>query len=103
MPQQIGVTGLATMGASLARNFARHGHQVVLHNRTQARTDAFMAAHGSEGDFVPTSGIEEFVAALDRPRCVLIMVVAGPPTDAVIEELVPLLDEGDIVLDGGNA
>jgi 6-phosphogluconate dehydrogenase len=103
MPQQIGVTGLATMGASLSRNFARHGHQVVLHNRTQARTDAFMAAHGSEGDFVPTAALEEFVAALDRPRCVLIMVVAGPPTDAVIQELLPLLDEGDIVLDGGNA
>ena len=51
MSEQIGVTGLATMGASLARNFARHGHQVVLHNRTQARTDALLAAHGGEGDF----------------------------------------------------
>jgi 6-phosphogluconate dehydrogenase len=103
MSSQIGVTGLAVMGANLARNFARHGHQVVLHNRTQARTDALMAAHGSEGDFVPTTSTEEFVAALQRPRSILIMVQAGAGTDAVIDELVPLLDEGDIVIDGGNA
>jgi 6-phosphogluconate dehydrogenase len=103
MTSQIGVTGLAVMGANLARNFARHGHQVVLHNRTQARTDALMAAHGGEGDFVPTTSTEEFVQALKRPRSILIMVQAGPATDAVLDELVPLLDEGDIVIDGGNA
>jgi 6-phosphogluconate dehydrogenase len=103
MTSQIGVTGLAVMGANLARNLARHGHQVVLHNRTQARTDALMAAHGAEGDFVPTVSTEEFVRALQRPRSILIMVQAGPATDAVIDELVPLLDEGDIVIDGGNA
>jgi 6-phosphogluconate dehydrogenase len=103
MSSQIGVTGLAVMGANLARNLARHGHQVVLHNRTQARTDALVAAHGDEGDFVPTGSIEEFVGALQRPRSILIMVQAGPATDAVIDELVPLLDEGDIVIDGGNA
>jgi 6-phosphogluconate dehydrogenase len=103
MSEQIGVTGLATMGASLARNFARRGHQVAVHNRTQARTDALLAAHGSEGDFIRTESVEEFVAALERPRRIVIMVQAGPPTDAVIDELVPLLDEGDVVIDGGNA
>jgi 6-phosphogluconate dehydrogenase len=103
MSEQIGVTGLATMGANLARNLARHGHQVVLHNRTKARTDTLIAAHGDEGDFVPTTTVEEFVGALRRPRRILIMVQAGAPTDAVIDELVPLLDEGDIVIDGGNA
>jgi 6-phosphogluconate dehydrogenase len=103
MSEQIGITGLATMGASLARNFARHGHRVVVHNRTQARTDALLAAHGGEGDFVRTVTTEEFVAALERPRRVMIMVQAGPATDAVIDELVPLLDEGDVVIDGGNA
>jgi 6-phosphogluconate dehydrogenase len=103
MTEQIGVTGLATMGANLARNLARHGHRVVLHNRTTARTDALMAAHGNEGEFVPTGSTEEFVAALERPRRILIMVQAGAPTDAVIDELVPLLDEGDVVIDGGNA
>ncbi|MGY1602566.1 NADP-dependent phosphogluconate dehydrogenase [Geodermatophilus sp. SYSU D00815] len=103
MTSQIGVTGLATMGANLARNLARHGHQVVLHNRTQARTDALVAAHGDEGDFVPTTTTEEFVQALPRPRSILVMVKAGAATDAVIDELVPLLDEGDVVIDGGNA
>src|SRR3954463_3333381 len=103
MTSQIGVTGLAVMGANLARNLARHGHQVVLHNRTQARTDALMAAHGGEGEFVPTVTTEDFVRALQRPRSILIMVQAGAATDAVIDELVPLLDEGDIVIDGGNA
>ncbi|MGR6964679.1 NADP-dependent phosphogluconate dehydrogenase [Geodermatophilus sp. URMC 61] len=103
MSEQIGVTGLATMGASLARNFARHGHQVVLHNRTQARTDGLLAAHGHEGDFVRTGTAEEFVAALRRPRRIVVMVAAGAPTDAVVDELAPLLDEGDVLVDGGNA
>jgi 6-phosphogluconate dehydrogenase len=103
MSEQIGVTGLATMGASLARNLARHGHQVVLHNRTQARTDALLAAHGNEGDFVRTVTAEEFVAALQRPRRIVAMVAAGAATDAVIDELVPLLEEGDVLVDGGNA
>jgi 6-phosphogluconate dehydrogenase len=103
MSDQIGVTGLAVMGANLARNLARHGHQVVLHNRSKARTDALVEQHGDEGDFVPTGSMEEFVGALQRPRKIIIMVQAGPATDAVIDELVPLLDEGDVVMDGGNA
>ena len=103
MNDQIGVTGLAVMGANLARNLARHGHQVVLHNRTQARTDALVDAHGSEGDFVPTASAAEFVGALQRPRKIIVMVQAGAPTDAVIDEIAPLLDEGDVLMDGGNA
>jgi 6-phosphogluconate dehydrogenase len=103
MSDQIGVTGLAVMGANLARNLARHGHQVVVHNRSQGRTDALVEAHGSEGDFVPTGSTEEFVAALQRPRKIIIMVQAGPATDAVIDEIAPLLDEGDVLMDGGNA
>src|SRR5215218_9111998 len=103
MSDQIGVTGLAVMGANLARNLARHGHQVVLHNRSQGRTDTLVEQHGSEGDFVPTGTTEEFVAALERPRKVIIMVQAGAATDAVIDEIAPLLDEGDVLMDGGNA
>jgi 6-phosphogluconate dehydrogenase len=103
MSDQIGVTGLAVMGANLARNLARHGHQVVLHNRSQGRTDALVAQHGSEGDFVPTTTMQEFVDTLQRPRKIIIMVKAGAATDAVIDELAPLLDEGDVVMDGGNA
>ena len=92
MSDQIGVTGLAVMGANLARNLARHGHQVVLHNRSQARTDALVEAHGSEGDFVPTGSVADFVQTLQRPRKIIIMVKAGAPTDAVIDEIAPLLE-----------
>ncbi|WP_344445683.1 NADP-dependent phosphogluconate dehydrogenase [Kitasatospora nipponensis] len=99
----IGVTGLAVMGRNLARNLARHGHRVALHNRSAARTSALMAEFGHEGAFVPTETMEQFVAALERPRRIVVMVKAGGPTDAVIEELVPLLEPGDIVVDGGNA
>jgi 6-phosphogluconate dehydrogenase len=100
---QIGVTGLAVMGRNLARNLARHGYSVALHNRTVARTKSLVDAHGDEGTFVPTESVEEFVAALERPRRVVIMVKAGAPTDAVIEELAPLLEAGDILIDCGNA
>ncbi|MBO0842724.1 MAG: NADP-dependent phosphogluconate dehydrogenase, partial [Nocardioides sp.] len=100
---QIGVTGLAVMGRNLARNFARNGFTVAVHNRTYARTKSLLEEHGDEGTFVGAESLEEFVQALERPRKVVIMVKAGGPTDAVIEELVPLLEEGDIVVDAGNA
>jgi 6-phosphogluconate dehydrogenase len=99
----IGVTGLAVMGRNLARNLARHGHTVALHNRTYARTKSLVDEHGDEGNFVPSESLEDFVASLKRPRAVIIMVKAGGPTDAVIDELAPLLDEGDIIVDCGNA
>jgi 6-phosphogluconate dehydrogenase len=100
---QIGVTGLAVMGRNLARNLARNGYVVALHNRTAARTRSLIEEHGDEGDFVPTESMADFVAALERPRRVVIMVQAGGPTDAVIEELAPLLEPGDILIDCGNA
>jgi 6-phosphogluconate dehydrogenase len=100
---QIGVTGLAVMGRNLARNLARHGYRVALHNRTYERTRSLVAEHGHEGTFVPAEATRDFVASLQRPRAIIIMVKAGEPTDAVISELVPLLDEGDIVIDCGNA
>jgi len=100
---QVGVVGLAVMGSNLARNFARHGHTVALYNRTQARTDQLVAAHGEEGRFLPSASVQRFVASLERPRRILIMVKAGPPTDATIDGLLPHLEPGDIVVDGGNA
>ncbi|MGD9619440.1 MAG: NADP-dependent phosphogluconate dehydrogenase [Mycolicibacterium sp.] len=100
---QIGVTGLAVMGSNIARNFARHGYTVALHNRSIAKTDALLAEHGSEGNFVRTESISEFLAALEKPRRVLIMVKAGDPTDAVIDELATAMEPGDIIIDGGNA
>jgi 6-phosphogluconate dehydrogenase len=99
----IGVTGLAVMGGNLARNFARHGFTVAVHNRTQARTDALIAEHGTEGSFVPAATAREFVAALRRPRRLVVMVKAGEPTDAVINGFAPLLERGDVIVDGGNA
>jgi 6-phosphogluconate dehydrogenase len=99
----IGVTGLAVMGRNLARNLARHGHVVALHNRSVERTRSLVAEHGDEGTFVASESLAEFVESLKSPRAVIVMVKAGEPTDAVIEELTPLLDEGDIVIDCGNA
>ncbi|MFC4107191.1 NADP-dependent phosphogluconate dehydrogenase [Micromonospora zhanjiangensis] len=100
---QIGVTGLAVMGRNLARNLAHHGYAVAVHNRSPERTRKLVAEHGTEGTFVPSESLEDFVASLERPRAVIVMVKAGAPTDAVIDELVPLLEAGDIVVDAGNA
>ncbi len=100
---QIGVTGLGVMGRNLARNFARHGYTVALHNRTASRTTDMVAQFGHEGDFVPAQTAEEFVHALERPRRLVIMVNAGAATDAVIDEFAPLLEPGDMIIDGGNA
>ncbi len=102
-PAQIGVTGLGVMGRNLARNFARHGYAVALHNRTSSRTTDVISQFGHEGPFVPAPTAEEFVASLERPRRVLIMVNAGYATDAVINEFAPLLERGDMLIDGGNA
>ncbi|SDQ61839.1 NADP-dependent phosphogluconate dehydrogenase [Thermostaphylospora chromogena] len=99
----IGVTGLAVMGRNLARNLARHGHTVAVHNRTTARTKALVEEFGHEGTFIPAETAEEFVASLERPRRLVIMVKAGAPTDAVIDEFAPLLEPGDMIVDGGNA
>ncbi|MGW7074883.1 NADP-dependent phosphogluconate dehydrogenase [Streptomyces sp. NPDC054866] len=100
---QIGVTGLAVMGRNLARNFARNGYTVALHNRTAAKTHSLVAEFGHEGEFIATETAKEFVAALERPRRLVIMVKAGEPTDAVIKEFAPLMEPGDMIIDGGNA
>src|SRR3954453_2462764 len=88
---QIGVTGLAVMGANLARNIARRGVPTAVHNRTASKTDEFMAEFASEGDFTGSQSMEEFVAALERPRRIIVLVKAGAPVDGVIAELEPLL------------
>jgi 6-phosphogluconate dehydrogenase len=103
MSAQIGVTGLAVMGANLARNLARNGYTVALHNRSVEKTDALLAKHGDEGDFVRTETLQELVDSLEKPRRVLIMVKAGKPVDSVIEQLEPLLERGDIIIDAGNS
>ncbi|MET9344220.1 NADP-dependent phosphogluconate dehydrogenase [Nonomuraea sp. NPDC003804] len=99
----IGVTGLATMGRNLARNFARHGYAVAVHNRSHGRTEALVKEFGGEGTFLPAEDMAAFVASLKRPRRAIIMVKAGAGTDAVIDQLADLMEPGDMIVDGGNA
>ena len=91
------------MGSNLARNFARNGHTVAVYNRSTEKTYNFMANHGAEGDFIPSETITDFVASLEKPRRAIIMVQAGNATDAVINQLADAMDDGDIIIDGGNA
>lgn len=100
---QIGVVGLAVMGSNLARNFAHHGHTVAVFNRSPEKTRKLMEDHGSEGNFIPSETIEDFVASLERPRRAIIMVKAGAATDATIEKLADAMEEGDVIVDGGNS
>ena len=100
---QIGVVGMAVMGSNLARNFASKGHTVAIYNRSPEKTRAVIDNHGHEGDFIASETIEDFVASLERPRKAIIMVQAGPATDAVIDQLAEAMDDGDIIIDGGNA
>ncbi|PLT34783.1 NADP-dependent phosphogluconate dehydrogenase [Bacillus sp. V5-8f] len=99
--QQIGVIGLAVMGKNLAFNIESRGYSVSVYNRSREKTDEMMKeAQGK--NVVPTYSMEEFVSSLESPRKILLMVKAGGATDATIEQLKPLLDKGDIVIDGGN-
>jgi 6-phosphogluconate dehydrogenase len=101
--RHFGLTGLATMGANLARNVAHHGIPVAVHNRTTSRMERFIDEHGDEGPLEGFASTAEWVAALAPPRVVMSMVQAGPATDAVIDEVVAHLEPGDVVIDGGNA
>src|SRR6202022_5056967 len=99
---EIGVVGLATMGQNLARNLASHGVRVALGNRTRRRTDDFMAAYATEGDFRPAGSLEEMVAILKPPRAILLMVKAGPAGDEAIDSLSGLLAPGASGIQRGN-
>lgn len=100
---QLGVIGLGTMGANLARNAARNGVTVAVYNRTLEKTDAFMKNYSAEGNFVSCADIQELLDVLEPPRTLLLMVKAGEPVDAIIQELLPHLSKGDILMDGGNS
>lgn len=101
--QQIGVVGLAVMGKNLALNIESRGFTVSVYNRSRQKTDDLIENEAKGKNLVPTYSPEEFVQSLERPRKILLMVMAGKPTDDTINQLVPLLDEGDILIDGGNA
>ncbi len=101
--QSFGVIGLAVMGENLALNVERNGFPIAVYNRSRDKTDVFMAERAQGRNVVPAFTLEEFVGALERPRKILIMVKAGSPVDGVINQLTPLLEEGDIIMDGGNS
>jgi len=103
MAQSFGVIGLAVMGENLALNVERNGFPVAVYNRTAEKTDAFMKNRAQGKNVKATYSLEEFVGALERPRRILVMVKAGKPVDAVIQQLKPLLQEGDMIIDGGNS
>ncbi|MGB3239957.1 MAG: decarboxylating NADP(+)-dependent phosphogluconate dehydrogenase [Geitlerinemataceae cyanobacterium] len=101
--QNFGVIGLAVMGENLVLNIERNGFSVAVYNRTPTRTQEFMGERAQGKNILPTYSIEEFVKALERPRKMLVMVKAGKPVDLVIEQLKPLLEPGDMIIDGGNS
>ena len=98
-----GVIGLAVMGENLALNVESRGFPIAVYNRTAAKTEKFMEVRAPGKDIKAAYSVEEFVQILERPRTILVMVKAGKPVDAVIEQLKPLLDEGDTIIDGGNS
>ncbi|MCD6128317.1 NADP-dependent phosphogluconate dehydrogenase [Candidatus Bipolaricaulota bacterium] len=103
MKAEFGIIGLATMGQNLALNVEDKGFSVAVYNRTAERTRKFLEEKAKGRRIVPCYSLEELVESLSRPRKVLLMVKAGEPTDAVLEKLFPLLERGDLVIDGGNA
>jgi 6-phosphogluconate dehydrogenase len=101
--QSFGLIGLAVMGENLALNIERNGFPITVYNRSRDKTDKFMATRAAGKNVKPAYTIAELVESLESPRKIMIMVKAGAPVDAVIDELKPLLDPGDIIIDGGNS
>lgn len=99
----IGLIGLAVMGENLVLNMESHGYTVAVYNRTTEKVDNFVKGRGKDKKIIGTHSLEELVSNLKSPRKVMIMVKAGNPVDKVIEQLIPLLDKGDIIIDGGNS
>jgi 6-phosphogluconate dehydrogenase len=99
----IGLIGLAVMGENLVLNMERNGYTVAVYNRTLEKVDRFLQGRGKDKKFIGAHSIEEFIASLERPRKVMMLVKAGKPVDDFIEILLPHLEEGDIIIDGGNS
>ena len=98
----IGLTGLAVMGQNLVLNLERNGYTVAVHNRTTSTMQEFVDQHPGK-KLIPSVTLEDFVQNLERPRKILIMVKAGAAVDGVIDGLIPLLEPGDLIMDGGNS
>ena len=99
----IGLIGLAVMGENLVLNMESKGFTVGVFNRTTARVDEFMAGRGAGKNFIGAHSIAELCASLERPRKVMMLVKAGQPVDDFIELIIPHLEPGDIIIDGGNS
>jgi 6-phosphogluconate dehydrogenase len=99
----IGLIGLAVMGENLVLNMESKGYTVAVYNRTTEKVDRFINGRGRGKNFIGTHSIQEFMDALERPRKVMLLVKAGKPVDDFIEQIIPFLDEGDIIIDGGNS
>ena len=99
----IGLIGLAVMGQNLALNMNDQGFTVAVYNRTASKTEKFISKTASGTNIIGTRSLEELVGLLKKPRRVMLMVKAGDPVDIFIEKLIPLLNEGDIIIDGGNS
>jgi 6-phosphogluconate dehydrogenase len=99
----IGMIGLGVMGENLVLNMESKGFSVAVFNRTAEVTDKFAAGRAKGKNIQPTHTMEEFVGALKKPRIAMMMVKAGPPVDSVISQLAPLLEKGDVIIDGGNS
>ena len=99
----IGLIGLAVMGENLVLNMERNGFTVAVYNRTVEKVDKFMSGRGKDKKFIGAHSIEEFISSLERPRKLMMLVKAGKPVDDFIELLIPHLEEGDIIIDGGNS
>ena len=103
MKADIGLIGLAVMGENLVLNIESRGYTVAVFNRTTEKVTNFVNGRGKGRNFIPAYSLEELVTSLSRPRKVMLMVKAGKPVDDFIEMLVPLLDKGDIIIEGGNS
>ncbi|MEX1308780.1 MAG: decarboxylating NADP(+)-dependent phosphogluconate dehydrogenase, partial [Eubacteriales bacterium] len=99
----IGLIGLAVMGENLVMNMASKGFTVAVYNRTTKKVDDFVEGRAKGKTIIGTHSIEALVASLEKPRKVMLMVKAGAPVDAIIEQLIPHLEKGDIIIDGGNS
>ncbi|MBI3919780.1 MAG: NADP-dependent phosphogluconate dehydrogenase [Armatimonadetes bacterium] len=103
MANDIGLIGLAVMGQNLVLNMNDHGYSVSVFNRTRERTEEFIAGDAAGRDIIPSYELEDFVASLAKPRKIMLMVKEGAPVDGFIDSLIPLLEPGDLIIDGGNS
>ena len=99
----IGLIGLAVMGENLVLNMENKGFTVAVYNRTTEKVDKFVNGRGKGKKFIGAHNIKEFVDSIERPRKIMLLIKAGQAVDAMIDELLPYLDKGDIIIDGGNS